>query len=99
MNINLPDLHAHFKDEGVSSSLYSSAWFITLFSNTLTHQATADLSSNLLEFWDHFVVNGYIVVFQIAVGMLAHFEDELIGMSFEHILNFIIEIPRVLFNT
>lgn len=50
--IKLPDLHAHFKDENISSSLFSSPWFITLFSNTLTHQTNVNLSANLLTFWD-----------------------------------------------
>lgn len=30
-----PELHAHFKDEGVSSGYFASAWFITLFTNSL----------------------------------------------------------------
>jgi hypothetical protein len=37
ISIYPPDLHSHFKDESITSSLFSSAWFITLFSNTLTH--------------------------------------------------------------
>jgi hypothetical protein len=52
ISVYLPDLHAHFKDETISSSLFCSAWFITLFSNSLTHQTTDKLSPNLLMFWD-----------------------------------------------
>jgi len=48
ISIYLPDLYSHFKDESITSSLFSSAWFITLFSNTLTHQTTDKLSPHLL---------------------------------------------------
>lgn len=37
ISMYVPDLHAHFKNETISSSLFCSAWFITLFSNSLTH--------------------------------------------------------------
>ena len=29
--MHLPDLHEHFKNEYITSSLFSSAWFITCF--------------------------------------------------------------------
>jgi hypothetical protein len=32
--IYLPDLHSHFSAETISSSLFSSPWFITLFTNS-----------------------------------------------------------------
>jgi len=31
--INIPDLHDHFKDETISASLFSSSFFITLFTS------------------------------------------------------------------
>ena len=30
-----PDLHSHFKDEMINSSYFASAWFITLFTNSI----------------------------------------------------------------
>lgn len=35
LNIYIPQLHTHFKDEMVNSSYYSSPWFITIFTNSL----------------------------------------------------------------
>lgn len=35
LNIYLPAVHTHFKDEQVNSSYYSSPWFITIFTNSL----------------------------------------------------------------
>ena len=30
-----PDLHSHFKDEMINSSYFASAWFITIFTNSI----------------------------------------------------------------
>jgi hypothetical protein len=34
-----PELLAHFKEEGVTTTLFASAWFITIFTNTLKENA------------------------------------------------------------
>ena len=34
INIYLPDLSGHFEKESINSSLFSAAWFITLFTNS-----------------------------------------------------------------
>ena len=33
-----PDLHTHFKDEMINSSYFASAWFITLFTNSIKNK-------------------------------------------------------------
>lgn len=35
ISIMLPDLHDHFKDESISSSLFSSSFFITVFTSNM----------------------------------------------------------------
>ena len=37
MSIFEPDLHSHFKDEMINSSYFASAWFITIFTNSIKH--------------------------------------------------------------
>ena len=93
----LPDLHEHFKNECVTSSLFSSAWFITWFCNTISHQRTSNITNNLLFFWDNFVVDGYLVVFQVSIILLELYEDKLLPLSFEEMLNYIVDIPKMLF--
>mmetsp|Transcript_22434 Transcript_22434/g.27626 ORF Transcript_22434/g.27626 Transcript_22434/m.27626 type:complete len:241 (+) Transcript_22434:2709-3431(+) len=34
-----PDLHTHFKDEMINSSYFASAWFITIFTNSIKNKA------------------------------------------------------------
>jgi hypothetical protein len=98
ISMHLPDLHEHFKNEYITSSLFSSAWFITCFCNTITHQKTADLSDNILLFWDNFIVDGYLIIFKVAIILLGIFEDKLMSQSFEEMLNYITDIPKILFS-
>jgi hypothetical protein len=51
IGINLPTLHKVFTEEMISSSHFSSSWFITLFSSLL--QKKRDM---LLSIWDQFLV-------------------------------------------
>lgn len=37
-----PDLHAHFKDEMINASYFASAWFITIFTNSMKKQHRPD---------------------------------------------------------
>lgn len=98
ISMHLPELHSHFKNEYITSSLFSSAWFITWFWNTITHQKTADLSDNILLFWDNFIIDGYLVIFQVAIILLGIFEEKLMGQTFEEMLNYITDIPKILFS-
>mmetsp|Transcript_19531 Transcript_19531/g.21838 ORF Transcript_19531/g.21838 Transcript_19531/m.21838 type:complete len:99 (+) Transcript_19531:83-379(+) len=94
----LPDLHEHFKNEFITSSLFSSAWFITCFCNTISHQNTSNLTENILLFWDNFVIDGYVVIFQVAIILLGLFEPKLLPLSFEEMLNYIVDIPKLIFS-
>ena len=98
ISMYLPELHEHFRNEFINSSLFSSAWFITCFCNTISHQKTADLHENLLFFWDNFVIDGYLVIFRVAIILLGIFEDKLLPLSFEEMLNCIVDIPKILFS-
>ncbi|CAI2381472.1 unnamed protein product [Moneuplotes crassus] len=98
ISMYLPELHEHFKNEYITSSLFSSAWFITCFCNTISHQNTSNLNNNILFFWDNFVIDGYVVIFKVAIVLLGLFEDKLLPLSFEEILNYIIDIPKILFS-
>ena len=97
ISIYLPDLHDHFKNEFITSSLFSSAWFITCFWNTISHQTTSDLSDNLLLFWDNFVIDGYLIIFKVAIILLGLFEEKLMPLSFEEMLNYVVDIPKIIF--
>jgi hypothetical protein len=98
ISMYLPELHEHFKNEFITSSLFSSAWFITCFCNTISHQTTSDLTENILLFWDNFVIDGYLIIFKVAIILLGLFEEKLLPLSFEEMLNYIVDIPKILFS-
>ncbi|CAI2372768.1 unnamed protein product [Moneuplotes crassus] len=98
ISLYLPDLHEHFKNEHITSSLFSSAWFITCFCTAVTNQKTPELHENLVFFWDNFVIDGYVVIFQTAVVLLGLFEEKILELSFEEILNYIADIPKAMFS-
>ena len=56
IQIHLPDLHNHFKDETINSSYFSSPFFVTLFTSIMQTQSTFEHSWRLQRIWDHFLI-------------------------------------------
>ena len=53
-------LSAHLKEEGINTTLFASAWFITIFTNTLKENAIDGVvNESLLQVWDMFLFGGY----------------------------------------
>lgn len=76
--IILPDLHAHFKDESISSNYFSSSYFITQFTQILQFQDSSDNCEKLMRVWDHFLIYGWKAVFKTAICMLQAYEEEML---------------------
>jgi hypothetical protein len=102
-----PDLHAHLKDEMINASYFASAWFITIFTNSMKKQRSTEeskeqvpvLSENLLQLWDYFLVSGWKAVLKMGLFVLKDDAGNLIQLSFEEILNEISERPKNLLCT
>jgi hypothetical protein len=45
----------------INSSYYSSAWFITIFTNSLQNQEGPIISNKLLELWDYFLTVNILI--------------------------------------
>lgn len=96
-----PDLHSHFKDEMINSSYFASAWFITLFTNSIKNSTQvadsiedAQVSEQLLQLWDYFLVAGWKAILKMGLFVLRDSSGELLQHSFEEILNDITEKPK-----
>ena len=108
MSIFEPDLHSHFKDEAITSSYFASAWFITIFTNSIKNVQPpqgedalkdgemGEVSEHLLQLWDYFLVAGWKAILKIGLFILKDSSNELLQLSFEEILNEISEKPKAL---
>ncbi|KAJ2926842.1 hypothetical protein H1R20_g10246, partial [Candolleomyces eurysporus] len=68
----LPKLHAHLIELGVDLGAICFSWFLSLFTDCLPVET-------LFRVWDVFLVDGFDVLFRIALAMLRNNEAELLG--------------------
>ncbi|KAI9366458.1 rab-GTPase-TBC domain-containing protein [Pilaira anomala] len=66
----LPKLYHHLTDLGLSSDIYSTRWYITLFSGGVVRYHT------LLRIWDVYFLCGYDIFFFVAIALLKSYESE-----------------------
>lgn len=67
------DLHAHFRNIGMHPSLLVTQWFATLFARVLSLDV-------LVRVWDLVLVDGWKMVFRVALAITAHVRPEIINM-------------------
>ena len=86
-----PQLQAHLKEESINSGFFASAWFITLFTNSLKKNQSEEFKVNesLLQVWDYFLIEGWPAISKIALMVLRRQEEQIIDAPFEDILNLI----------
>jgi hypothetical protein len=90
ISIKLPDLHDHFKDESISASLFSSSFFITVFTSHMQAQQTNEDSWKIARVWDHFLQQGWKTLFKVCLLILQTYEQELLQMGFEQLVAYLI---------
>jgi len=77
----LPKVHSHFNVEGLTSSMYSTKWFLTIFSGNIPFPM-------LVRFWDLVLLNGYYIIHSFAIHVIRQNQESLAKDSFEKILSF-----------
>ncbi|GAM28770.1 hypothetical protein SAMD00019534_119460 [Acytostelium subglobosum LB1] len=77
----LPKLQTHFGFEGISTSMYATKWFLTVFSGNLPFAL-------LIRFWDLVLTNGYFVIHTLVIHILRQNQETLCKDGFEKILHF-----------
>ncbi|KDQ21745.1 hypothetical protein BOTBODRAFT_26172 [Botryobasidium botryosum FD-172 SS1] len=78
----LPVLHIHFVRQGVKSSMYCSQWFLTMFS----YRFPLDI---VFRIFDNVFASGVEAIFGFSIVLLQKNEDELLGRSFDQILEYL----------
>lgn len=82
----MPALDAHFRKHGVEADLYMINWVMSLFCRALP----LDLVSRI---WDVYVLDGDVVIFRAALGILKMFLPRLLEMGFEDMAYFLSHLP------
>mmetsp|Transcript_25102 Transcript_25102/g.53301 ORF Transcript_25102/g.53301 Transcript_25102/m.53301 type:complete len:460 (+) Transcript_25102:104-1483(+) len=85
----LPDLQAHFLEEGVQHGVYLHQWFLTLFINCLPLPM-------VLVFWDTMICGGrgLEAILPMTLSLLQALQNVLLSMSFEDIVRFFKTIKK-----
>ncbi len=94
LHLQLPRLAAYFRSEGISASLFSSGWIITLFTYSVEAVKEERPDELLLAIWDSFLARGWKAIFKAGVFLLRKLQAELLELRFEEVLHFVSDIPR-----
>ncbi|KAL6079071.1 Rab-GAP TBC domain-containing protein [Balamuthia mandrillaris] len=78
----LPDIAHHLEKENAVCSMYSTQWFITVFTYNMPF-------SIVLRMWDVFLFEGYGATFIFALSLIKMFANQLRKKSFESLLRFL----------
>uniref|UniRef100_A0A336LY84 CSON008111 protein n=1 Tax=Culicoides sonorensis TaxID=179676 RepID=A0A336LY84_CULSO len=84
----LPDLADHFEQNGVETHMFASQWFLTLF----TARFPLCFVFHVL---DIFLLDGMMIIFQVAMTLLYVCKKDLLELDFEGILKYIrVSLPK-----
>lgn len=78
----LPRLESHFAEQGVEGGLYVPQLFITVFLYNMPFAIC-------LRIWDRFLIDGFHVLYVIAIAIFKVFEELLLPMEFDHLMHFL----------
>eukprot|EP00027_Filamoeba_sp_ATCC50430_P000613 CAMPEP_0168544822 /NCGR_PEP_ID=MMETSP0413-20121227/2626_1 /TAXON_ID=136452 /ORGANISM="Filamoeba nolandi, Strain NC-AS-23-1" /LENGTH=678 /DNA_ID=CAMNT_0008574871 /DNA_START=489 /DNA_END=2525 /DNA_ORIENTATION=- len=78
----VPRLFNHIKKEGISTSLYLTQWFLTIFLYNLPFSVA-------LRIWDTFLFEGFHFSYAVVIAIFKLFENELLSLSFEPLWSFL----------
>eukprot|EP00826_Nyctotherus_ovalis_P001401 TRINITY_DN10215_c0_g1_i8.p1 TRINITY_DN10215_c0_g1~~TRINITY_DN10215_c0_g1_i8.p1 ORF type:complete len:192 (+),score=32.11 TRINITY_DN10215_c0_g1_i8:486-1061(+) len=96
LHIQRPDLMAYFRNEGISASFFSSAWFMTLFANILKDNDESE-KSIVLEVWDAFLLYRWKAIFKAGIFTLEIIGKRLVEVKLDQTMLVIKELSKPFF--
>jgi len=85
----MPKLYAHFEEEGIKTEMFTSKWFMSLYSAVLP----LDM---VVKIWQAFLLHGWVVVWSVGLALLYHAKAVLMKYHFEDILVYIQSVGKQL---
>lgn len=77
----LPDLHSHFVTQAFQTSMYSSGWFLTLFTTSLPLTLVCRI-------FDIFLNEGIEIIFRVGIAILEIHKEYLLSLDMEGMLKY-----------
>ena len=75
----LPRMMEHLNKEGIAASMYATQWFITGFSYNFPFEV-------VVRIWDSFMLEGWKVIFRVALTIMSRVQGDVLAGDFESIL-------------
>eukprot|EP00347_Sterkiella_histriomuscorum_P014769 403359599 len=72
----MPKLFQHLLDNSITPQLYSTQWFMTIFSSSLPHEC-------ILRIWDIYLVEGRKIQYRVALALLKLVQQEILAQNME----------------
>ncbi|CAK61246.1 unnamed protein product (macronuclear) [Paramecium tetraurelia] len=94
--IFMPKIHQHLKEEKIEAGHYSAPWFITLFTGSFMKN---EFSTVLFDIWDVLLSRGWCGFYQIILGIFQTYEDKILSMKFDVLLQFLNNLSKAEFFT
>ncbi|CAD8123560.1 unnamed protein product [Paramecium sonneborni] len=94
--IFMPKIHLHLKEEKIEAGHYSAPWFITLFTGSFMKN---EFSTVLFDIWDLLLSRGWCGYYQILLGIFQTYEEKILTMKFDNLLQFLNNLTKAEFFT
>eukprot|EP00164_Ancoracysta_twista_P007120 GFYU01010055.1.p1 GENE.GFYU01010055.1~~GFYU01010055.1.p1 ORF type:complete len:400 (+),score=74.13 GFYU01010055.1:145-1344(+) len=85
--IYFPQLSMHFEANGITTDMFASQWFITVFTYNFPF-------ATVIRVWDIYLNEGIKMVFRVGLGLLKLLQEDLMAAPFEKILKMLKNVPK-----
>ncbi|CAD8065271.1 unnamed protein product [Paramecium primaurelia] len=96
LQIFLPELSQHLKDQKIDPSYYVASWFITLYSNVFQYSQRSALLNII---WDIFLAEEWKGFFKVTFYLLWLLQQQILDLEFDDILHYLGQLIRSEFFT
>lgn len=95
--LHYPHLTSGLRNEGINSSHFTSAWFITLFTYSLQYSKDEKPSEMLMTIWNGFLLYGWKAIFKTALFIIGEFEERILEGKFDEVMVMLGDLPKSTF--
>uniref|UniRef100_K3WM79 Rab-GAP TBC domain-containing protein n=1 Tax=Globisporangium ultimum (strain ATCC 200006 / CBS 805.95 / DAOM BR144) TaxID=431595 RepID=K3WM79_GLOUD len=88
LQIHFNDLYLHLRQIGMHPSFLATQWFVTLFARVFPLPTVARV-------WDLFLVDGWKMIFRVALAITAHIRPHIIDLDMEQCSEFFRQNPKL----